>query len=88
MNNETVHHRDSYDEEYDEEYDEDEEVAKGNRRGQPDESMLMGMGLIGVVATQHIREEYDDEDEDEEENDYGPEQAPTNEGGGNENNYD
>jgi len=27
--------------------------------------MLMGMGLIGVVATQHIREEYDDEEDDE-----------------------
>jgi len=25
--------------------------------------MLMGMGLIGVVATQHIREEYDDEED-------------------------
>ena len=80
-----MHHRDSYDEEYDEEYDEDEEVAKCNRRGHPDESMLMGMGLIGVVATQHIREEYDDEDDDHE---YGPEHAPNNEGGGNENNCD
>ena len=52
----------------------------------------MGMGLMGVVATQHIREEYDDED-DEDEDEYGAEQAPpVNEGGGpsssNENNYD
>jgi hypothetical protein len=29
--------------------------------------MLMGMGLIGVVATQHIREEYDDEEDDDDE---------------------
>lgn len=52
-------------------------MAKGNRRGQPDDSMLMGMGLMGVVATQHIREEYDDEDD---ENEY----TPNNEGGANE----
>jgi hypothetical protein len=75
-----VHHRDS-EEEYDDEYD--EEIAKGGRRQQPhDESMLMGLGLMGVVATQHIREEYDDEDDDDE---YGTEQVQ--EGGGNEN-YD
>jgi hypothetical protein len=53
-----------------------------------DENMLMGMGLLGVVATQHIREEYDDED-DEDDEEYGAEQAMhVNEGGGNENNYD
>ena len=46
--------------------------------------MLMGLGLMGVVATQHIREEYDDED-DEDDEEYGAEQVP--EGGGNEN-YD
>lgn len=61
--------------------------------------MLMGMGLLqmGVVATQHIREEYDEEDDDEENDDdeeeeYGNEQLdldaeeesthPVNEGGG------
>ena len=40
--------------------------------------MLMGMGMLGmgVVATQHIREEYDEDDdgygeEEEEEEDYG-----------------
>jgi hypothetical protein len=89
MNNQTVHHGDSYDEEYDEEYDQE---VPNNRRMKNDENMLMGMGLLGVVATQHIREEYDDED-DEDEEEYGAEQAPpVNEGGGpsssNENNYD
>ena len=63
MNNQTVHHGDSYDEEYDEEYD--DEVPNKNRRIKNDEHMLMGMGLLGVVATQHIREEYDDEDNED-----------------------